>query len=141
MSQTNVEVVRRYLESARDEDRAGFWEADGDYYPVRKFPEARPCHGRTEIIGFINELLTAAWESPRIVVKDALAVGDDRVIVHARLTAEGRTSGLSLDGDLFYCFWLRHGKFIRQEDHLTAKGALYAVGLTAETLEAARPQK
>ena len=26
-----------------------FWDPDADYYPVRKFPEARSCHGRDEI--------------------------------------------------------------------------------------------
>ena len=46
MSRANVEIVRRYLEpGGPPEGAAGFWEPDGDYYPVRKFPEARPCHG------------------------------------------------------------------------------------------------
>ena len=26
-----------------------FWDPEGDYYPVRKFPESRPCHGIKEI--------------------------------------------------------------------------------------------
>jgi len=86
MSQNNLEMVRRYSEDPPDEavTREGvlkwmteFWESDGDYYPVRKFPEARPCHGR----------------------------------------------------------------FIRVEDHLTAKGALHALGLTGDSLEAAGFQK
>jgi hypothetical protein len=132
----NAEIVRRYLESAPGECLREFWEADGDYYPVRKFPEARPCHGREEIIRFIDGL-AGAWSST-ISVKDAVAVGDDRVVAQARLQTEGRASGLSLDGDIYYCFWLRHGRFIRQEDHLTAKGALHAVGLNADTLDAAR---
>jgi len=63
MSQENVEVVRRYLDEVSREpsERVGeFWEADGDYYPARKFPEARPCHGRKEIVRFITDYL-AAW--------------------------------------------------------------------------------
>jgi hypothetical protein len=80
-----------------------FWESDGDYYPVRKFPEARPCHGREEIAQFYTEY-RATW---------------------------------ALEGELYHCFWLRHGRFIRVEDHLTAKGALHALGLSGETLEAA----
>ena len=51
--------------------------------------------------------------------------------------AEGRGSGVPLDDDIYRCFWLRHGRFIRVEDHLTAKGALHALGLKGETLEAA----
>lgn len=34
-----------------------------------------------------------------------------------------------LEGDIYHCFWLGHGRFIRVEDHLTAKGALNALGL------------
>jgi SnoaL-like domain len=139
MSQANVEIARRYLDEvfgATPEGAIEFWEPDGDYYPVRKFPEARPCHGREEIVRFLAGV-RSAWESGRHVVKDARAVGDDRVLVHARMSTEGRASGLVLEGDVYYCFWLRHGRFIRVEDHLTEKGALHALGLSGETLEAA----
>ena len=59
---------------------AGFWEPDGDYYPVRKFPEARPCHGRDEIASFLTQILQA-WGSYRYTNVDARAVGDDRVFL------------------------------------------------------------
>ena len=135
MAEENVEIVRRWLQSggqAADE----FWEVDGDYYPVRKFPEAKPCHGRSEIATFLAEI-TSVWRDFRIAIKDARAVGDDRVLVHGHLQTKGRASGMEQEGDLYYCFWLRHGRFIRQEDHLTLKGALHALGLKGETLEAA----
>ena len=144
MSQENVEIVRRYLKEPPPEGLpleevvawiAGFWESDGDYYPVRKFPEARPCHGHEELARFLNEY-RAAWDY-RYVVEDARAITDDRVLVHARISAQGNVSGVALEGDIYHCFWLRHGRFIRVEDHLTAKGALHALGLTGETLEAA----
>jgi hypothetical protein len=68
---------------------------------------------------------------------DALTpVGDDRVLVRLRLSYEGKTSGLKSGGELFHCFWLRHGRVFRQEDHLTLPGALRALGLEGETLEA-----
>jgi hypothetical protein len=53
------------------------------------------------------------------------------------MRAEGRTSGLALEGDLYKCFWLRNGRFFRVEDHLTLAGALHALGLTGDSLEAA----
>ena len=144
MSEANVEIARRYwekdLEAVPLEQRLGwvdrFWESDGDYYPVRGFPEARPCHGREEITGFLIEF-RAAWEGYGYVLKDLRAIGDDRVFVHGRIKAEGRASGAKLEGDIYHCCWLRHGRFIRVEDHLTAKGALHALGLSGEALEAA----
>jgi hypothetical protein len=144
MSEENVEIVRRYYEESPEALTseefpawvAGFWEPDGDYYPVRGFPEARPCHGHEEIVGFLTEL-RAAWEGYGYLVRDTRSVGDDRVIVHGRMHTEGRASGATLEGDIYHCCWLRHGRFIRVEDHLTAKGALHALGLSGETLEAA----
>ena len=53
------------------------------------------------------------------------------------IQAEGRASGVALEGDAYHCFWLRHGRFIPVEDHMTANGALHALGLSGETLEAA----
>jgi ketosteroid isomerase-like protein len=143
MSEENVEVVRRWFEEVFSRDLkdvqarvAEFWEPDGDYYPVRGFPEARPCHGHEEIAAFLSEYL-AAWETYAYTVADAIAVGDDRVLIHGDIHAAGRTSGLVLEGHTHHCFWLRHGRFIRQEDHLSAKGALYALGLGGDSLEAA----
>jgi hypothetical protein len=143
MSRENIEIVRRYLEEAPDapEQFAGwgdrFWEPDGDYYPPRKLPEARPSHGREEIVRYLTEY-RAAWElGHRLRVKDARAIGDDRVLAHVHVRAAGRASGLAVEGDTYMRFWLRHGRFIRVEDHMTAKGALHALGLSGETLEAA----
>ena len=61
MSEENVEIARRYLEEnfpapeQLSEWVAGFFEADADYYPARKIPAARPCHGREEIVAFLTE--------------------------------------------------------------------------------------
>jgi hypothetical protein len=144
MSEENVEVVRRWFEEVFSRDLkdvqarvAEFWEPDGDYYPVRGFPEARPCHGHEEIAAFLSEYLAAWGETYAYTVADAIAVGDDRVLMHGDIHAAGRTSGLALEGHTHHCFWLRHGRFIRQEDHLSAKGALYALGLAGDSLEAA----
>jgi ketosteroid isomerase-like protein len=71
------------------------------------------------------------------VIQDLIEVGDDRVLLCARMRTEGRGSGLKLEGDLYQCYWLRHGHCFRLEDHLTLKGALHGLGLTGETLEAA----
>jgi hypothetical protein len=142
MSQENVEVVRRfidgYVEAPGDIQRlvADFFEPDADYYPVRKFPEARPCHGIDEIARFQTEFRDV-WDRYEMEVKKLTSVSDDRVLVHLALRAEGRESGVKLDGDLYQCAWLRHGRIFRFEDHLTRTGALRALGLGGETLEAA----
>jgi len=58
-------------------------------------------------------------------------------LLSATLAAEGRESGVKLQQELFVCYWLRHGRVFREEDHLTLSGALHALGLHGDTLEAA----
>jgi hypothetical protein len=43
----------------------------------------------------------------------------------------------TLEGDLYSCFWLRNGRFLRVEGHLTLAGALHALGVSGDSLEAA----
>jgi hypothetical protein len=144
MSQENVEIVGRYLEAINDlhtpQEMAqhidAFWDSEGDYYPVRKFPESRPCHGVEEISRFAAEF-RVVWERIEYGVKELFPVGDDRVLAQTHMSTEGGESGLELEGDHYVCAWLRHGRFIRVEDHLTLTGALRALGLDGDTLKAA----
>jgi SnoaL-like domain len=143
MSRENVEVVRRWLApmvSADPEEAkaavAEFCDADVDYYPGRKFAETKPCHGREELSQFVTGW-QEAWSRVEWAVQELIEVGDDRVLVCANLRAEGRGSGMKLEGDIYQCEWLRHGRLFRIEDHLTLSGALHALGLKGGTLEAA----
>jgi hypothetical protein len=92
MSEENVEIARRYLASTEAGMLGGkavealvkeFWEPDGDWYPVRRFPEARPSHGREEIVRFLTAIY-GAWKDYRYVIKDARAIGDDRFLCMER---------------------------------------------------------
>jgi ketosteroid isomerase-like protein len=142
VSGENAELVRRWqaaVSASAEEALATIeelWDADADYYPVRKFPEARPCHGRQEVWHFIARYLEAFSRS-EWAIREVIEVGDDRVLVSTNLRAEGQESGVRLEGDLYQCYWLRHGRFFRVVDHLTLRGALHALGLQGETLEAA----
>ena len=134
MPAENVELVRRWLAamSAGPEEAvarvAELWDADVDYYPVRKFPEARPCHGPEEVAKFIAQFWEpysrSDWE-----IRDLIPLGDDRVLARSNLRAEGHSSGLNLEGDVYQCYWIRHGRFFRVEDHLTLRGARHGLGL------------
>ena len=142
MSQENVEIVRRWFapmgEGAEELLAAvsEFCDAAVDYYPVGKWPEARPCHSREELSRFLVQF-GEAFSHSEWAVRWLIAIGDDRVLACANLRAQGRGSGINLEDDIYHCFWLRHGRFFRVEDHLTLSGALHALGLEGETLEAA----
>ena len=86
MSAENLEAVRRWQAAAAsaslDEALAAvpeLWDPDVDYYPVRKFPESRPCHGIEQLTEFATQ-----WSNPfslsEWTVRELIAVGDDRVL-------------------------------------------------------------
>jgi ketosteroid isomerase-like protein len=143
VSAENVEIVRRWVAAvggSADLVRAAIdelWEEDADYYPVRKWPETRPCHGREDVKRFFVQGLGEAFAESDWEVRLLIPVSDDRVLADVTLRAEGRGSGINLEGDVYWCFWVRHGRFFHVEDHLTLSGALHALGLEGETLEAA----
>jgi hypothetical protein len=143
MPRENLEIVRRYVEGWGSLTGPGlvdhtkrFWDPDGDYYPIRNFPEARPCHGEEEISRF-NAGYRASWESLEFKVKALIEVGDDRVLVRTHQAVEGPGSGAALAGDVYHCLWLRNGRILRMEDHLTPEGALKGFGLDVDSPEAA----
>jgi hypothetical protein len=133
MSQENAEIVRDYLKGRYR--TADIWDPNGDYYPEAKFPESRPCHGHREIARFFRDF-EQAWGTVEITVENSTPIGDDRVLARCIIAGEGRESGLSLESEIFYCFWLRHGRIFREEDHLTLPGALHALGLDGDSPEA-----
>src|SRR3954452_25497096 len=100
------------MNGGADEIRAKIAEhcdVDIDYYPARNFSEARPCHGREELWQFLEAYL-GAWHRALWESRELIAVGDDRVLASVRLRGEGRGSGVKLEGHLYQCHWLRHGK-------------------------------
>ena len=142
MAVENVEAVRRWnlaMSAGPEETMAAvaeLWDPDADFYPVRKAPDAEPCHGQGEVSQFMARFLDA-YSVCEWTIHELIAVGDDRVLGCTNLRTEGRGSGIEFDGDVYQCVWLRHGRFVRWENHLTLRGALHALGLHGETLEAA----
>ena len=128
------EVVKRWFAaiSGTPEEAeaavADFWDERSDYYPVPKFPEAQPCHGPAEIGRFLVRM-KGAYARSSWGIREMEQVGEGRVLARVTLSAEGRDSGASLEGDHYSCFWLRGGRFLRVEDHLTLRGALEALDL------------
>lgn len=105
MSRENTEVERRWLQLGSTTAAqapayvARFFDADADYYPVRKFPEARPCHGLDEIAQFFVDFI-GAWQGYEYAIRELVEVGDDRVLACGSLRAEGRETGVTLEADL-----------------------------------------
>ena len=142
MSAENVDLVRRWLAAMSKGPTEAIaaveelWDAEADHHPVQKFPDGRPSHSRQEFSDWLGRFF-GGFPQTEWAINELFAVGDDRVLAWVTLRVEGPASGLALAGEVYQCYWLRGGRFVRVEDHMTLRGALAALGLEGATLEAA----
>jgi ketosteroid isomerase-like protein len=131
MSQENVEVIRAMYER---------W-ARGDFPPTFMDPEV--VHSRIgahtpDMEGewrgldafsraFVDYL--RAFSDLRIEAEEIIDLGDDRVLVLSRHTAEGKLSGAPIEHELGDLFTLRAGRIVRYDSYWDRAVALEAAGL------------
>jgi hypothetical protein len=136
VSRDNVESVQRWIEQSGrartpDEVRAlvyELWDTDASYYPVRKFPDAKPRHGVEEIAAFLVSW-AGAWDALEFTVVEVVPVDDVRVFAHASIKAESHETQAPVEGGIYFSAWLRDRRILRWEDHLTEAGAAQGLGL------------
>src|SRR5436190_20081801 len=107
MSSDNERIVGRYMDEIRGVDGvthdpelmrrrlAAYWGSNGDYYPVREFPEARPCHSLEEIVAFFSDFLDA-WKNYKFEMLEIRTIDAQRVLAYGEMSAQGRESGMDL---------------------------------------------
>lgn len=132
----NLAAVLRYLDWPGHPDQAvreatitDNFDERCDFYPVRAFAEAAPCHGREAMIAFMRSFWEA-WDQWEVIPLELDAIDDVRVLAHTHITGIGTSSGVELDVELYHCFWFRNGLIFRLEDHITERGAREGLGLT-----------
>jgi hypothetical protein len=135
VSEQNVETVRRWIDEVARATTpeavtavvSELWDPDADYYPVRKFPDRQPRHGLEQIAAFMGTWRDA-WGAFEFTVREIVPIDDVRVFVRTSVKARGHETQAPVDGDLYFSIWMRHGRLLRVEDHLTAAGAHRALG-------------
>jgi ketosteroid isomerase-like protein len=139
VSAENVEIVRRlYAHWERGDLRTeGFFHAEvefsrnggnlpgieGEWRGLEEFEGA--------MAGYLDALGGLHIEAERIV-----DLGDDRVLVLSRQTAQGKTSGLPFAHEFGDLFTLREGRILRFDSYWDRADALEAAGLGEEPARA-----
>jgi ketosteroid isomerase-like protein len=132
MSQENVEVVRRSIETYITGDRDAYLEFVAEDVEVRpdasRFPEAEPFRGREEFSRFLAEI-DRGWEGgATAVIGEILPVGD-RVLTRANWGGKGSASGIELHSNLSALYTVQDGQITKIEYFFDHAEALKAVGL------------
>jgi ketosteroid isomerase-like protein len=128
MSQENVEVVRRAVESVNGGQIAEeCFDAQVEYHTIPGGPVGGTYHG---VLGVRQGLrsLQEAWDEIKVEACGFIEAGD-AVVASVRYTVRGRSSGVTLSGEEPWAFWLRNGLIYRLDQYATDSDALKAVGL------------
>jgi ketosteroid isomerase-like protein len=131
MSQENVNIVRRALEAFQRGDITAAIEAAAPDVEGRMFSAGvaqdvvRGHQGaREQIADFL-----AAWEEPKLEVREVIDGGDDLVLVRLRWRLRGKASGLETEVEYSAIFTLHEGKIVRYREYASWNKALEAIGL------------
>jgi ketosteroid isomerase-like protein len=130
MSQENVELVRRSLDSFNRgrlamDDIAEDFEMDwsNSIGPLRGV-----YHGREEL-NVVFQSFREAWDSPKWEMQEAIALDGERVLVVNRVRMRGRASHVHVDATGVQVWTIRSGKLASVKLYQSKAEALEALGL------------
>jgi len=137
MSEENVEIVRRGLETLREalerRDFDSVFDADVladdvEWIPTGGFPGPNSYRGRD---GFSEYMRTWAEDFDHLSFDIAWLVGapDDRVVALVHQRASGQGSGVPVEMHLAAVYQLENGRVTRIRNYLDPAEALEAAGL------------
>jgi ketosteroid isomerase-like protein len=133
MSQENVEIFKRGLDSWNRRDIDAFLEAFDpmvEIHPLnlamfgREGTAYRGHDGIRRFIRDVDEVLPGIQVQP-LEIRDL----GERIVANGRLHARGRTSGADVESPIGWLVEFREGRIIRMTDYLDPKQALEAAGL------------
>jgi ketosteroid isomerase-like protein len=131
MSQENVEVVRRFLESYNSRDVDGIIAIMDPTFEFRsRFVGIESVHRASE--GFPHsyfEMLSEAYDHFEVVLDEYIDAGA-AVLTAGHAEWRGNASGVQGETPVFPAFWLRARKIFRAETFTNRPEALEAVGLS-----------
>ena len=128
MSQENIELVRRILESFAKTGAPDI----SDFHPRievhdHELPDSEIHHGHDGFMRSIEDW-ESAWDDYSFDLEELLDAGS-RVVAILHTTATGKSSGLKLDRRDAQVYELRDGKVVRLDYFSTKAEALEAAGL------------
>lgn len=132
MSEENVEIVRRAIDSFNRRDIAailGDLDEDAEWIEDQRYPGADTFRGRPGVEQSIRKWWDA-WGELAMDVEETIDLGD-RVVLAGRVRARGHDSDVTVDAPFGGVYEFRAGKVVRVQ----------VLGSRAEALQAAGTQQ
>jgi len=128
MSQENVEIVRRCLETFETDEDAWLQTLDPEleWYPIEDGHIRRLGH---EAALGVRRRWLESWDDHQVDVEE-VKDGGDSVVVGQHLSGTGKGSGLEVDFRVYLHFKLRDGRVSYVYEYADRGEALEAAGLS-----------
>jgi ketosteroid isomerase-like protein len=132
MSRENVEIVRaayRAFNSGDAERLLGLVASDIEIQASGLMLDQGTYEGHEGVVAYRENLREVWGDSLHIHVEDFIEEGDN-VVVMARTSARGKSSGAEVDIPLAHVWTIRAGKIIRFQPFANREEALETLGLS-----------
>ena len=110
MSQENVEIVRRFVESDLDE---GWADADPEivWNPLEEPQVQGPAAAQASVARW-----DSTWDEYEVIFEEFVDAGD-RVLVTVRTRGRGRGSGIEVEAHYYAVYTLGGGVIVRMDEY------------------------
>jgi ketosteroid isomerase-like protein len=132
MSQENVEIVRRIIESFNEagfsaEATLDFFDAGAAFEEPPEQPAPRIARGRDDIVEMFGQF-DETWEEHHSDPEEIRVIDDARVLLLSIERFRGR-DGMQIEQPCGTIFTFREGKVVRMQSFWERQNALEAAGL------------
>jgi ketosteroid isomerase-like protein len=129
MAADNLEIVRRAFEDLRSgEYEGGAWDPEVEVVNAAGWVIETSYRGHSGLRQWWDDLAEAFGDF-RIELDDAMDVDGERVLTTQRFVGHFRATEIPFDGPWASILWIRDGRIVRAEGHLSKRRALRAAGL------------
>jgi ketosteroid isomerase-like protein len=132
-AEENVELARRsfaaWNEGGVEASRAAGWTEDAEWHDPPDFPDAGVHRGADAVAARLGELRGLLPHD--VEVLDAVAAGEDEVLITVMLHGEGSSSGTPIEQQMGCVMQLRDGKVSRWRIFMSHEEARAAAGVSS----------
>jgi ketosteroid isomerase-like protein len=127
---SNLEIVRRaFAEMGADDYRETVWDPEVQIENAAGWVIETVYHGHEGLRRWWDDLAEAFGDFG-VVLEDAQELDDERVLTTQRFVGRFRATEIPFDGRWASILWIRDGKVVRAQGHLSQGRAMRAAGLS-----------
>jgi ketosteroid isomerase-like protein len=129
MAGDNLAIVRRaFDELLRREYEGGVWDPEVEINNAAGWVIETDYHGYAGLRRWWEDL-AEAFDDFGLELDEVIEIDEERVLTTQRFVGHFRSTDIEFDGPWASILWVREGKIVRAQGHLSKRRAMRAAGL------------